>query len=244
MRAFFAAIRFLTVLPVPRSWAEGEGVLERSVPFFPLVGVIIGAAAAGLAAGLVHVLPPAPSAVVLVLALIAASGALHLDGLADTADGFLSSRPKQKVLEIMRDSASGAMGVLAISGILLMKVACFVSLPPEHWWRFALIVPVAGRGAVVLSMSLLRYARPSGLGTAFYEKTHGFALLISMTVLAAVAWGCLRMPGLLAAGVSVITVLVFCGWCQRRIGGSTGDTLGAACEIAEAGCLLALSALV
>lgn len=243
MKAFFAAIRFLTIVPVPGRWAGGAGALARSVPFFPFVGLMIGGVAAGAAAGLVHVLPAGPAAALLVLLLAGASGALHLDGLADTADGFLSSRPREQVLEIMRDSCSGAMGVMALVGILLLKYACFVSLPGGRWWRAALLVPVAGRVALILLMSLLSYARPAGgLGTAFYQKRHGVALLVGLVVLAAAGWATLRTAGLAAAGFSVLLVLVFAGLCRRRIGGATGDTLGAACEIAETACLVGLSA--
>jgi adenosylcobinamide-GDP ribazoletransferase len=242
MKAFFAAIRFLTIVPVPGRWTGGEKALARSVAFFPFVGVMIGGVGAGAAAGLLYVLPAGPAAALLVLFLAGTSGALHLDGLADTADGFLSSRPREQVLEIMRDSCSGAMGVIALVGILLLKYACFGSLPADEWWRAVLLVPVAGRVALIVSMSLLSYARPGGgLGTAFYEKRHGFALVVGLVVLAAVGWGSLRTAGLAAAGMSVLAVLLFAAVCRRRIGGATGDTLGASCEIAEAACLLGLS---
>jgi adenosylcobinamide-GDP ribazoletransferase len=242
MKAFLTAIRFLTIVPVPGRGAGSGSALARSIPFFPFVGVLIGGTLAA-ASGLIHLLPVAPAAALLVLALAGASGALHLDGLADTADGFLSSRPRDRVLEIMRDSCSGAMGVIALVGIILVKYASLTAISADVWWRAVLLTPVAGRVALIVSMSLLSYARPGGgLGTAFYQKRHGFSLLVGLVVLASVGWWTFRLEGLTAAGVSLLVVLIFSGWCRRRIGGATGDTLGAACEIAEGACLVTLAA--
>jgi len=92
MKRLVAAIRFLTILPLPGRWGTEEADLAGSVVFFPIVGLLIGAVVAALAFGLVHILPPAVVSVLIVIALAAVSGGLHLDGLSDTADGFLSAR--------------------------------------------------------------------------------------------------------------------------------------------------------
>ena len=243
MKAFFAAVRFLTIAPVPTSWAGGEEELARSVPFFPAVGLLIGVVAGALAIDLIQVLPPLPACVLVLIALVAASGALHMDGLSDTADGFFSSRPRERILEIMRDSRTGAMGVIAIVSVLLLKFAALASLPPSAWWRAVLIAAVAGRCSLVFMMMLLPYVRPEGgLGSVFYRKRPAFASLVALVMLAGTAWFALRLAGMVATGAAVLMTLLFAAQCKRKIGGATGDTLGAACELSEVATLLTLAA--
>ena len=234
MRRFLAAMRFLTVIPFPGSWGTDESSLADSTIFFPVVGLLIGLGAAGIAACAVRWLPAGPAAAVVIISLLAVSGGLHMDGLSDTADGLLSARPRERALEIMRDSHVGAMGVIAIVCVLMLKFAALASLPVTGLWRTALLMPVAGRVALVVTMALLPYARPEGgLATSFYRGRSMLAALSAEVVLFAAAWLVLGMAGLIAAATSLAAVLIFAVYTYRRIGGATGDTLGAACEIAE-----------
>ncbi|MBM4033195.1 MAG: adenosylcobinamide-GDP ribazoletransferase [Planctomycetes bacterium] len=243
MKRFIAAVQFLTIVPVPGSWGHAEEHLAGSVPFFPVVGLLIGSLAAALAFGLSKVLPPLPTSVLIVIVLLGASGALHLDGLSDTADGFLSARQRERILEIMRDSHVGAMGVIAVVCVLLLKVAALASLPGATMWRVTLLMPLAGRCGLVVTMWALPYARPEGgLGTVFYKKRPRLAALWAVVVLLAAGVCALRMPGLVAAGASLAVVLLFAAYTRRKIAGATGDALGAACEIAEAVPPLAIAA--
>ena len=127
MKALFAALRFLTILPIPGNWGTAEEDIAE-VPFFPVVGLLLGAVAAAAAEGAAPFAPPMLPAVGIVIVLLGFSGCLHLDGLADTADGFLSSRSREQILEIMKDSRTGAMGVTAIVCLLLLKFASLASL--------------------------------------------------------------------------------------------------------------------
>jgi len=241
MRRLLAAVRFLTILPVPGTCGCGEDDLARSVPFFPVVGVLIGALVSALAFGLGQVLPPLPAAVLIVIALLTVSGGLHLDGLSDTADGFLSSRKRDRMLEIMRDSHVGAMGVIAIVCVLLLKVAALASLPSETAWRCVFLMPLAGRCALVVSMAILPYARPEGgLATVFYGRRPKAEAVFSVAALAGAGWLLLGEAGLIAAAASLALVFLFAAYTRRKIGGATGDTLGAACELAEIAPALAL----
>ena len=234
MKPLLAAIRFLTVLPVPGTWGTDEVSLRRSVPCFPVVGLLIGGVAAGGAIGLCRVLPPLPTGVVLTILLAGASGALHLDGLADTADGLLSARPRDRMLEIMRDSHVGVMGVVAVVCVLGLKLATLGSLCADYLWRAALLTPLAGRTALVVGMALLPYARPDGgLGTVFFARRPRIAAVWAMLVLGAAGWGVAGPAGVAAAGASLIVAALLSGYVYRRIGGATGDTLGATCEIVE-----------
>lgn len=229
----FAALAFLTILPVPRRWCGESRELERSVGWFPLVGLLIGLVIAGLDAALAAALPPFPASVLTVLAMVAISGALHLDGLADTADGFLSSRPRERILEIMKDSRVGPMGVAAIVGVLLLKVAAVGSLAPAARFGTVLLMPLAGRMAPVLMMSTLRYVREHGLGTAFQRRGTPVAPLLAVASLGGAGFLVAGPVGLTAAAAAVALTGAFVLWCRSKIGGYTGDTLGAACELAE-----------
>ena len=233
MKPLLAALGFLSVLPVPARW-QGEKELSRSLPYFPVVGLIFGIVAAALAAVLGSLLPPAPAGILLVIGLELLSGGLHIDGLADTADGFFSSRPKERILEIMRDSRTGAMGAAAVACVLLLKGAAVASLPPDSLVRAAFLMPLAGRSALLAAMACLPYARAGGgLATVFgtaraWHAVWGIALLGGSAGLAA-GW-----RGLAAAALCIVAVALMSLWSWRKIGGYTGDTLGATCEIVEA----------
>lgn len=241
MSPFFAAVRFLTVLPVPGSLGAGEKDLARSVPYFPLVGVLIGVIVAALDYGLGRVFPGSVASVLTVIVLLAASGGFHLDGLADTADGFLSSRPRERMLEIMKDSRTGPMGVVAIVCVIALKIAALaaISSPLRIWAIF--LAPVAGRSALVTMMAVLPYARKEGgICSIFrvnqYQAVWTGILLIALGVLVA-GW-----MGALAGVLSVAVTLLLAGHTYRKIGGLTGDTLGAACELVELVPLLVMAA--
>lgn len=234
MKRFLAAIRFLTVLRVPGAWGTAEADLAGSPIFFPVVGLLLGVLAAALAMALAVCLPALAASALLVIALLAFSGGLHMDGLSDTSDGFLSSRPRERVLEIMRDSHVGAMGVMAIACVLMLKFSLLASLPPGRVWRAALLMPLAGRVALVLNLALLPYARPQGgLAAIFFRRRPVAAALFGVVLLAGAGWYVAAWQGLAAAAAAIVVALLFGLYSYRRIGGVTGDTLGAACELAE-----------
>jgi len=232
MKRLLAALRFLTILPVPGTWGTSRDDLARSVPWFPVVGLLLSAVAGGVAWALAAA-PPLLAAAVLVVLLLAFSGGLHADGLADSADGLLSARPRDRVLEIMKDSRIGVMGTTAIVCVLLLKFAALASLPGSQLWRAALLMPLAGRTAIVVQMALLPYVRPEGLGAVFYRRRPRWAAGWALAVLGATAWAAAAWRGLTAWAVCVALAVAFSVYVYRRIGGATGDTFGAVCEIAE-----------
>jgi adenosylcobinamide-GDP ribazoletransferase len=234
MKRFLAAVRFLTVVPIPGSWGTSEEDLAGSVPYFPLVGVLLSVISAAVAWAISLYAPPMLSAMAIVVVLMAFSGCLHLDGLSDTADGVLSSRPRERMLEIMRDSHTGAMGVIAIVCIVLAKFAATASIPTDLLWRVALLMPLAGRAAIVLHMAMLPYVRPEGLGKVFCHRRPSWSAVVSLALLAATAWLVLGTRGLVAAAASVVGALAVAIYIYRKLGGATGDTFGAVCELVEA----------
>jgi adenosylcobinamide-GDP ribazoletransferase len=232
MRNLCAALGFLTVLPLPARWLGGEEELGRSLAWFPLVGALIGIAAALLDLGLGMILPPTVVSVITVLAMLSASGGLHMDGLADTADGFFSSRSPERMLEIMRDSRSGPMGVMAICGVLLLKVTALAAVPSPLRPAAIMLMPLAGRTALTVSLTLLPYARSEG-GLAGVFRPSRFQGLLAVALLTFGAWLLQGTPGLATAAACLAVMLLLVAWSKRKIGGFTGDTLGATCEVTE-----------
>jgi adenosylcobinamide-GDP ribazoletransferase len=245
MKGFLAAIRFLTIIPVPGKIGTAEDDLAGSLAFFPLVGLLIGVLTGGIFYLVQPVLPQPIMAVLAVVALLGFSGGLHLDGVADCGDGFFSSRPRVQILEIMRDSRIGTMGVVALFLILSLKIAALVSLPKAELWPLLVLMPVAGRCSMPLMMSVLPYARKEGgLATVFYEKDTVLEAIWSAALLLLFCWFFMGIIGVAIALLAVIVILVFCYFCKRIIGGATGDTLGAACEISEVVMALAYVSLI
>ena len=234
MKHFFAAVQFLTICPLPASIKIGEPELGRSVTYFPVVGILLGAATACLDYGLSYVLPLPVASTLAVIFMIAVSGALHMDGLADTADGFFSSRPRPQMLDIMRDSRTGPMGVIAIVCVLILKITLLTSVPQTARWWVLLLTPFAGRSALLVTMAVIPYARPEGgLAAVFYAHRSRYYLVWVMIALAVVGWLVGGWAGLTAGLASFVFGLLFAVYVHAKIGGFTGDTLGAACELAE-----------
>lgn len=234
MKPFFAALQFLTILPVPAFLSGGEGDLKKGVPFFPLVGLFIGLLAAGFDWLVGSFLPPFAASVLVVMLLVGISGGLHMDGLADTADGFMSARPRERILEIMRDSRTGVMATIAVVFVILLKVAVLNPISLDLQWKAVLLMPLAGRTAIVVMMTFLPYVRTGGgLATLFNEKRSRLNALWAAFL---VFFGCWLMGGWMgiAAGLlPLVAAAIFMVYCDCKIGGFTGDTLGAVCEITE-----------
>ena len=234
LRRFLGALRFLTVIPIPGKLGTTPEDLAGAPPFFPITGMIIGILAGGCSWLFFLILPPLAAAVCSVAALASFSGALHLDGLADSADGFFSSRPKEQLMEIMRDSRIGVMGVVALFLVLFIKISCLATLEPRLVAKTVFLMPLMGRVCLVVMMAVLPYARPEGgLGSLFYTremKKIGFCWVLFAVVFMYLLAG---VQGLLATGLVAMVILLFALFCKNKIGGATGDTLGAACELGE-----------
>lgn len=236
MRSFFSALTFLTILPLPKRIVGDEETLSKGVIHFPVIGLLIGLGAVGLDHALTLILPIQLVSFLVVIFLLAVSGALHLDGFADTLDGFLSARPKEQVLAIMKDSHVGAMGVVGIVCLVLFKWISLTSVPVSARWATLLLIPLTGRTALLLMMCLLTYVRrEGGLATVFSEhegmKWAGAAM--GVILILAIGFFGFRGKGLILGVSSVAGICLFCLWSYRKIGGYTGDTLGAVCEMSE-----------
>ena len=234
MKSLFAALKFLSILPVPSAWTGQGQEFSGSVKFFPVVGLIIGAIIVGCSWLLGLVVPQMVVAAMAVILLAVITRGLHLDGLADTADGFWSVSDRQRTLEIMKDSYIGAMGVIAITCILLLKFACLSAMGSAVIWRGIFLMVLISRCMMTLPISLLPYARKEGgLGKLFYETRTVFNALWAVLFVLAAGWFIAGLAGIAAVVASVLVTMVFGYYCKWKIGGVTGDTIGATCEITE-----------
>jgi adenosylcobinamide-GDP ribazoletransferase len=231
---FCSALRFLTILPVTWNGESDTEYFSKCAKYFAAIGLLIGVGGSFLTVILASFLPASLLACAILFYLAMISGFLHLDGLADTADGFLSSRPKEQILVIMRDSRIGAMGVISLVFLLLFKYAALLSIPIEDLPGAILYIPLAGRCALVLSMAYLPYAREEGgLGRLFYLEKGRLIPAVSIGVLVVAGFLSSFHLALLALCALLATTFLFGIWCTKTIGGATGDTLGAVCELTE-----------
>jgi adenosylcobinamide-GDP ribazoletransferase len=170
----------------------------------------------------------------LVVLLIMLTGGLHLDGFADVCDGFYAGQTKADALRIMKDPHLGSMAVVGIVGVLMMKVVLLSHLPAAVLCSALLIFPAVSRGGMVWGMWMASYARPEGGTGEVFFRTLGRRHVWIATVLLSV-WAVLfsGWAGLILLGLAVGATRLFVGYCDRRIGGMTGDTLGALNELLE-----------
>lgn len=236
------AIGFLTVIPMIDVGIDDPRAAGRSLRWFPLVGLLVGGALAVVDRMATSVFS-AEVAVALVLATsVIVTGALHLDGLADTADGVFGGRTPERRLEIMRDSRIGSYGVVAVVLALLVAYAALLSIAEADRWRVLLVVPALSRAGMVYAITSFPYARASGLGRIFKDQLHrsdvafvGFAGLVVAAIGLGVEGVVLWIAGALFAFAA--------GWfLTRRLGGLTGDTYGAIAMTSEVLLLLIAAA--
>lgn len=237
IRSLRAAMSFLTVLPVAN--ADGGAGERLGRAYFPAVGALVG-----LVSGLAYVIAAAVStpllgAAVAVGVLCLLTGAIHLDGLADTADGLLKSTGDvEKRLAVMRDPRLGSYGVTAIATVLLLDVAALASISPARVIAALVIAGAFSRLATLAVISFVPYVRAAGLGVAAWEeRRRGVDLAFGLASAALVALldprrALVAVP-LVAAATLVLVVLA-----RRRIGGATGDLCGATAELTQLATLL------
>lgn len=239
--AHLAAV-FLTRLPLPDA---GIGDLARAMRAFPLVGLGLGLGAAAIAGAAGSVLPPLPAALLAVLALVLATGALHEDGLADLADGLGARGDREKRLEVMRDSRTGAFGVLALIFTVGLRASALAAIP-LGWGQCAALVAACAlsRALIPAAMQVMGPARPDGLGAGAGCPDATIAATAAGLGLLACLIG-LGLPGTLAALLAALAAGGSVIWIARRtLGGYTGDVLGAVQQATEIAVLLAAAGIL
>jgi adenosylcobinamide-GDP ribazoletransferase len=239
LRGFPIAVEFLTIVRLGRRPFDRTAFASAQA-WYPLVGLLLGGAV-GLAWLLADaVLPRPPSTALAIVALAALSGGLHLDGLADTADGLFGGRDRESRLAIMRDSRTGSFGAIAIAAVLLLKWSALLSIATSGATFAALLVaPALSRGALVAAIGRYPYARESGMGARFPEAARGLPTIVAL-VLAAVIALVVYGPAGLAVAIGATLLAVGLAWYPyTKLGGLTGDVYGALIELIEVAVLLA-----
>ena len=234
MKYLISALQFLTILPLGKS---RDFDAPKTIPWFPVVGLAIGLILM-LGDYIFSILWPDPIVALLdVLLIVILSGGLHLDGLGDTADGFFSHRSPEQVLSIMRDSRIGVMGLAAIVFVLSIKWASILHLV-GHRALYLFIIPAYSRGAMMFGIKFLRYGRPQGgIGTDFFsDKPPMYALSIIFLPVLLSFWLGVKAIWLNSLFILMTALILF--YYKRRMGGITGDMLGAMAEVEEAGLFL------
>jgi adenosylcobinamide-GDP ribazoletransferase len=203
-----------------------------------VVGLVLGGCLALASLAVDRVVPPGVGGLLLVALWAALTGALHLDGLADACDGLGGAWSRERALAIMRDARSGPYGVTAIVLVLGLKATALASLPEGLAWRALLLAPVLGRTGPLLLVRLCRPARPDGAGHAFAAGARWPALVVGGIIAASVSLATLGPWGVLPFGAAGLFSWHLAVYLRRRLGGFTGDTLGALVETIEVGVLV------
>jgi adenosylcobinamide-GDP ribazoletransferase len=203
----------------------------KAVRWFPVVGLLIGTTLGGAWRGAEELWPPAVAAALVVVLDLALTGMLHIDGLVDSADGLLPHLTRQRRLDVMQEPTIGAFGVVVVGATLLLRWAALASMPADIWLLAGLWC--LSRTAMVAVMDGLPYARTEGLASAFvgdgrFAIVPAGALVAAVVVGAAMGWP--AMVVVLAAWLTVVGVALLA---SKRIGGFTGDVLGAVAVLAE-----------
>ncbi|NLX18139.1 MAG: adenosylcobinamide-GDP ribazoletransferase [Desulfobulbus sp.] len=243
MQSLILMIQFMTRYPIPVVVDFTAVHFVKGMKWMPLIGLLVALPAAGCYAGFEMLLGRDVATLAAVIILIWVTGGLHLDGIADTADGLFSYNTRERMLEIMRDSNLGAHGVTTMVLTVLSKFVLLRSVPAAGSVLAVLTVPVLGHMALTWHAAVARYARDeNGIGD-FVNQT-GLIHASAATLLSVIIVSCLLLlwgfPLVTVCAVTVILHLatagfavLFAAYLTRRLGGITGDTIGATIELAE-----------
>lgn len=240
MTSFFVALRFLTILPLGRPIPVDSDLVVRSSKFYPLVGLVLGGLA-WIFYGLVrNAFSPELSAGLLLAFGVVMTGALHLDGLADCLDGCYGGKMPADRLRIMKDVHVGTMGIVGLIVLLGLKYLALkqmLSSPAPFYWLA--LIPAAGRWTPVFLAAFWPYARAEGgLGQGLVQAMRKKELFWATLLAWGIVIGLAGWPGLGLMGLQLVWSLLAGWFFSRKLGGITGDTLGAVIETGELAGLL------
>ncbi len=235
------AISFLTILPVGPADAAASADVAASFGWFPLVGFAIGLTLCAVDWLLTPLIGHGLRAVLIVLVLTVLTGALHLDGVADTADALGAGRNRKRALEVLRDSRIGSFGAIALFFVIGLKTIAIADSAGSQRYAMLYMAPGLGRWAMVALASGLDYLRVEGVGSAILSRDRRRNLSVA-TITAVVALAPLVMfHALRACLIAAVVTLTLRAFYRRWLGGVTGDLIGAAGELVETAVLIALA---
>jgi len=243
MRLYLITIQFLTIIPLPFNTRCEKDDLGRSTAVFPLAGLTIGALLVALNWLIAPWLARPLTDALLITALAAVTGGLHLDGLADVCDGLAARGGRERFLAVMKDSHVGAVGAVGLVLGLLLKWQALLAVPVGQKWQALLLFLVLARFGQVQTIVFARNARQDGLGLAMISGAGTVQLLVAWLLTLAASWLLLGTSGLIVLFAVLIFTWLLKTWFQRRLGGITGDVIGCINELNEILALILISAL-
>lgn len=237
IKKYLSAISFLTVLPVSESFSKK---FKNSTSFFPLVGLFIGGVLILVNFSGSFLFPKLVVKLMIITSLAIITGGVHLDGLADTLDGFYAGKNKDDTLRIMDDAHLGAMGVIGIFCVLGIKFVALHSIPEKILYQSLLLFPVLSRWALVFACVTSGPSKNEGLGKSFVDTTKKRDFFIATIITLLISIVLFKSKGIIILAAVLLITYLFSRFIIKKIGGLTGDTLGALNEISEVFVLLIL----
>lgn len=242
MRGFLIALQFLTILPLEIKSELKEKDFGQALIYFPIVGALIGLVLA-LVLLAFDFLPNLAKIALVLTSSIIITGAMHLDGFADTCDGFFSGKSKEKILSIMHDPHIGTMGTIAVVSLLLLKFSLMASISKALLWKSLIMMAVFSRWIQVLACYLSKYAKEFGKARFFIEYASLKEVIIGGLITVTLLYVLENWKGLFLFILVFVAAFLLINYIKRRIGGMTGDTIGAVSEIIEV-CVLLFSLIL
>ncbi len=242
IKRFLLAVQLLTKIPIVWHLDVNEEDFGRSMAYYPLVGSIIGGILILLNLGVSRLFSSLASSILVVVFWIYFTGGLHLDGFADMADGIAGGRDKTSILRIMRDSSIGAKGAVAVFCLLLIKIGFLAEIPTQLGNQTLLLCPMLGRWAMVLISTVNRYARSeNGMGKIFVENVRKRDLAVATLVTSVPLFLYQSATLIFPLIATLMTVAIVTCISRKKIGGITGDIIGATNEITEVVALVTIA---
>ena len=233
MRGFILAWEFLTIIPLSRNRDVRPEELARSMAYFPLVGLILGIILVISNIGLLKVLPASIVDAILIAELIILTRGLHIDGFVDTIDGLAGGKTKEDILNIMRDHRVGALGVVGVIMLIMIKYLSLNSVPAASKNLTLIAMPMISRWLQAPFTNLFPYARQDGMGKAFTEGVRGRQVGIATIVTALFLIFIFKFNAILIMGLMAIVSYLIGLYFKKILGGITGDVIGAVSEVNE-----------
>ena len=244
-KRFILMLQFMTSIPLPIKINVKNEDFGKGLVYAPIVGLIIGGILSGTYIILNRLFPIYIVSILILIEYIILTGGLHLDGLGDTFDGLFSNRPVDRILEIMRDSRVGTNAVLAITSLLILNVGLLVGTGSGFMFKALLLFPVAGRIGSLIGAGISKYARSGeGLGKSFIDYCGVKEIFIGLIFYFSIFFIIDNLQGLMISIFPIISAIILVKFFSRKIGGATGDVLGAVCEMNQTVFLIAAYIIV
>jgi adenosylcobinamide-GDP ribazoletransferase len=238
-----AALEFLTRIRLRHTPMGDMSRVAHAQLWFPVIGLALGLALLGVDRLAMRALPDASVDVLIIVALIALTGALHLDGLADAADGLFGGYTRERRLEIMHDPHAGTYAIVAIASVLALKWAGLAALPSNVRVEAIVLTPCLARFAMLVTIAAFPYAREEGTGAGLHEAAWPTHVSAVIPIVLIVSIGLFGADGLFVVAFAAAVALAFGAFATHLVGGMTGDLYGATAEISEALLLLFIAAM-